>query len=55
MRHAWTAFATYGDPGWPDYDTGSTRLFDREPLVTPYPERVSREIWRDHPRVLGLV
>jgi para-nitrobenzyl esterase len=55
MRHAWTAFATYGDPGWPAYDTGSTRLFDREPAVTPYPERVSREIWRDHPGVLGLV
>ena len=56
MLGAWTAFATNGDPGWPSFDTGSTRLFDVVPAVTPYPEEVSREIWRDHcPGVLGLV
>ena len=54
MRTAWTAFATYGDPGWPRYDTGATRLFDVEPLVTTYPEQVSREIWREPPSVLDL-
>jgi para-nitrobenzyl esterase len=55
MRHAWTEFAKHGDPGWPAYDTGSTRLFDVEPAVTAYPEQVSLQIWRDHPRVLDLV
>ena len=55
MRKAWTDFATTGDPGWPAYDTGSTRLFDVEPSVTAYPEQVSREIWRDPPGVLDLV
>jgi para-nitrobenzyl esterase len=54
MRGAWTAFATSGDPGWPAYDTGSTRLFDVEPSVTAYPEQVSRQIWRDYPSVLDL-
>ena len=55
MRTAWTAFATNGDPGWPSYATGSTRLFDVEPAVTAYPEEVSRTIWRDHdPSVLDL-
>jgi para-nitrobenzyl esterase len=54
MQQAWTAFATNGDPGWPGYDTGSTRLFDVEPAVTAYPEWVSRKIWRDHPSVLDL-
>jgi para-nitrobenzyl esterase len=55
MRNAWTAFATTGDPGWPSYDTGSTRLFDVDPTVTAYPEQVSRRIWRDPPDVLDLV
>ena len=55
MRQAWTAFATYGDPGWPCYDTGATRLFDVEPAVTSYPEAVSRQIWQHHPRALDLV
>jgi para-nitrobenzyl esterase len=54
MRAAWTAFATTGDPGWPPFDTGATRLFDVEPRVSAYPERVSREIWRDPPGVLDL-
>ncbi|GAB3057776.1 carboxylesterase family protein [Intrasporangium mesophilum] len=55
MRHAWTEFAKHGDPGWPAYDTGSTRRFDAEPAVTAYPEEVSRQIWGDHPAVLDLV
>ncbi len=54
MRSAWTAFATDGDPGWPGYDTGSTRLFDVEPVVTAYPEQISRQIWQDYPEVLDL-
>ncbi|OFE15612.1 carboxylesterase [Humibacillus sp. DSM 29435] len=54
MRTAWTAFATAGDPGWPSYDTGSTRIFDFEPTVTAYPEQFSREIWRNPPSVLDL-
>jgi para-nitrobenzyl esterase len=54
MRTAWTAFATNGDPGWPRYDTGSTRLFDVGSTVAPYPEQVSRQIWRDPPTVLDL-
>ncbi len=55
MRHAWTEFAKSGDPGWPAYDTGLTRLFDVEAEVTAYPEQVSREIWQDYPTVLDLV
>lgn len=54
MRGAWVTFATTGDPGWPGYHTGATRLFDVQPAVTAYPERVSREIWRDDPSVLDL-
>ena len=54
MRTAWTAFAAIGDPGWPAYDTGSTRLFDVESTVGAYPEEVSRAIWRDPPTVLDL-
>ena len=54
MRHAWTSFATNGDPGWPGYDTGSTRLFDVEPAVTAYPEQLSRRIWQHPPSVLDL-
>jgi para-nitrobenzyl esterase len=55
MRTAWTAFAIDGDPGWPSYDTGIAQLFDVEPTQVPYPEQVSREIWRDPPPVLDLL
>jgi para-nitrobenzyl esterase len=55
MRTAWTRFATDGDPGWPTYDTGTTRLFDLEPVDAQYPEQVSRAIWRNPPTVLDLV
>lgn len=54
MRDAWTAFASTGDPGWPRFDTGATRLFDAEDRVTGYPEWLSREIWCDYPDVLDL-
>jgi para-nitrobenzyl esterase len=54
MRHAWTAFATHGDPGWPTHDTGLTRIFDVEPAVVDYPEQVSRDVWVDYPEVLDL-
>ena len=55
MQHAWRAFATNGDPGWPAYDNGLTRLFDIEPRLTAYPEHLSRQIWSDPPRVLDLL
>ncbi len=55
MQHAWRAFATDGDPGWPAYDTGLTRLFDIEPRVTAYPEHLSRQIWTAPPSMLDLV
>ena len=54
MRGAWTAFARDGDPGWPGFDTGATRLFDRVPAVTAYPEEVSRRIWTHAPEALDL-
>jgi para-nitrobenzyl esterase len=47
MRTAWVAFATTGDPGWPDLSSGATRLFDLPPSVTGYPEEVSRRLWGD--------
>ncbi len=55
LRDAWVAFATTGEPGWPAYDSGATRLFDVEPTVGPYPEQVSADIWREPPAVLDLV
>ena len=48
MRAAWIAFATNSDPGWPTFDSGLVQIFDAEPLVAPYPEVESREIWRHH-------
>ncbi len=42
------------EPWWPTYDTGTTRLFDLEPVDVEYPERVSRAIWRNPPSVLDL-
>jgi len=44
-----------GDPGWPGFETGATRLFDVAPSVPDYPEPVSRQIWADPPDVLDLV
>jgi para-nitrobenzyl esterase len=50
MRADWLAFATTGDPGWPPYDpaTHTTRVYDAEPTVQPYPEERSRGIWQEH-------
>ncbi|GAA4782622.1 carboxylesterase family protein [Actinomycetospora chlora] len=48
MRAAWVGFATRGDPGWPTFDTGDVALLDVDTSVAPYPETVSRELWRDH-------
>ena len=55
LRRAWIAFATYGDPGWPGFDTGATRVFDVEPATGPYPETTSRQIWQEPPVVLDLL
>lgn len=54
MGAAWVAFAATGDPGWPSFADGTTRLFDLPPRVTDYPEQVSRDIWREPPGVLDL-
>ena len=54
LRDAWTSFATDGDPGWPGFETGATRLFGGEPAVGEYPEKISREIWTHPPEVLDL-
>jgi para-nitrobenzyl esterase len=50
MRADWLRFAATGDPGWPRYDTTvrSTRVYDAEPTVQPYPEEASRRIWEGH-------
>jgi para-nitrobenzyl esterase len=50
MRADWLRFATTGDPGWPRYDRAgrSTRVYDAEPTVQPYPEEASRRIWHEH-------
>ncbi len=54
LRRAWVDFATTGDPGWPTFDAGATRVFDVEPRVVDYPERASLELWTDYPAVLDL-
>ncbi|GAA2484081.1 carboxylesterase family protein [Terrabacter carboxydivorans] len=54
MREAWVSFARDGDPGWPGFETGATRLFGGDPAIAPYPETVSREIWTHAPEVLDL-
>jgi para-nitrobenzyl esterase len=55
MRRAWTGFAATGDPGWPGFEAGATRLFDVQDSVTDYPERMSREVWQEYPDVLDLL
>ena len=55
MQSAWIAFATSGDPGWPAYNTGSTRVFDVQPTVGSYPHLLSRRIWSEPPEVLDLI
>lgn len=50
MRSAWTAFATSGDPGWPEYDSDHrlVQRYDSPTEVTTYPEEASRLLWHDH-------
>jgi para-nitrobenzyl esterase len=50
MRTDWLRFATTGDPGWPRYEPHgrSTRVYDAEPSVRPYPEEASRRVWERH-------
>jgi para-nitrobenzyl esterase len=50
MRSHWAAFATDGDPGWPQYSPGHrmTRIFADPPDVAPYPERTSLHLWDQH-------
>ena len=49
IRGSWTSFAAHGDPGWPAYDADHrlTQIFDTPPMVTAYPEEVSRLLWQD--------
>lgn len=54
MRTAWTSFAATGDPGWPTFDGGATRIFETDPRVIDYPEQLSRSIWTAPPDVLDL-
>lgn len=54
MGGAWVAFATTGDPGWPSFADGTTRLLDVPSRDGAYPEQVSREIWQEPPGVLDL-
>jgi para-nitrobenzyl esterase len=50
MRSEWLRFAAYGDPGWPVYGTErrTTRVYDLQPDVGPYPEEVSMHLWERH-------
>jgi len=50
MRSEWLRFAEYGDPGWPVYGTErrTTRVYDLQPDVGPYPEEVSMHLWERH-------
>ena len=49
MRTELLAFATTGDPGWPEYRARerSTRVYDPERALVAYPEEQSRALWRD--------
>jgi para-nitrobenzyl esterase len=58
MRSEWVRFAGCGEPGWPAYGTErrTTRIYDLEPDVSPYPEEASRRLWERHQfDTLGLV
>ncbi|WP_059005621.1 carboxylesterase/lipase family protein [Streptomyces specialis] len=47
IRKAWIAFATTGDPGWPEYRKGEalTRVWDLPVSVVSDPVAASRRIW----------
>ncbi len=50
MRSEWLSFANSGDPGWPVYGTErrTTRIYDLQPDVAPYPEDASMHLWERH-------
>src|SRR5215831_14572091 len=50
MRTEWLRFGTCGEPGWPVYGTErrTTRIYDLQPDVAPYPEEASRRLWERH-------
>ena len=58
MRSEWLRFAACGDPGWPVYGTErrTTRVYDLQPDVRPYPEEASMHLWERHQfDALGLI
>jgi para-nitrobenzyl esterase len=50
MRSEWLRFAAAGDPGWPAYGTQhrTTRVYDLQPDILPYPEDTSMRLWERH-------
>jgi para-nitrobenzyl esterase len=49
MHHAWIAFATSGDPGWPSYDTARRavmRFAEEGSQVIEDPRAEERELWK---------
>jgi para-nitrobenzyl esterase len=50
MRSEWLRFAACGDPGWPGYGTErrTTRIYDLQPDIAPYPEDASMHLWERH-------
>jgi len=47
MHAAWVAFATEGDPGWPQYDLArrSTMRFNATPEIVSDPHSAERQLW----------
>ncbi len=47
MHAAWVAFATDGDPGWPQYDLArrATMRFDAAPELVSDPHPAERKLW----------
>jgi len=47
MRTAWVAFATHGDPGWPQYDLQrrATMRFDTDSKLVDDPDSQQRSLW----------
>jgi para-nitrobenzyl esterase len=50
MRSEWLRFAESGEPGWPVYGTErrTTRVYDLQPDIAPYPEESSMHLWERH-------
>jgi para-nitrobenzyl esterase len=50
MRSEWLRFAACGEPGWPVYGTErrTTRVYDLQPDIAPYPEEASMHLWERH-------